>query len=283
MKSFFTLFLTFLISITVFGQTKTNLQKLVETEIAFAQTAEAKGTKTAFLEFLSDEAIIFRPSETNGKTFWKTQPESSALLVWRPSWADISSDGNLGYTTGGWELRPKGKNGEATGFGQYVTVWQKLPDGSFKAVIDNGISFDKSVLQKEWKSPKDAGIGEKAPKPQVDLNVLTDIFSKKKLSSGYFDRLADDVIVLREKHQPFIGKKEAFIGLENLDSEFPPDGFLNLTSKTSKNYGNLMYAWGVYQLTLKDKTIRKWNFMQIWKYREGKWQIVVDVLSPLKG
>jgi hypothetical protein len=139
------------------------------------------------------------------------------------------------------------------------------------------------VLQKEWSAPKDAGTGEKAPKTQVDLNVLTDIFSKKQLSSGYFDRLAEDVIVLREKHQPFIGKKEAFIGLEKLDKEFPPDGFLNLTAKTSKNYGNLMYAWGVYQLTLKDKTIKKWNFMQIWKYREGKWQIVVDVLSPLKS
>lgn len=82
------------------------LQNLVNTEIEFAKTSETKGTKTAFLEFLADEGVIFQPMETNGKTAWKARPESPALLSWRPNWADISSDGNLGYTTGGWELRP---------------------------------------------------------------------------------------------------------------------------------------------------------------------------------
>src|SRR5215210_4448509 len=109
MKIFVALLSMFLFSVIVSAQTKTDLQKLVETEIAFAVTAEAKGTKAAFLEFLSDEAVIFRPSEINGKSFWKSQPESSALLVWKPSWADVSSDGKLGYTTGGWEFLPKGK------------------------------------------------------------------------------------------------------------------------------------------------------------------------------
>jgi hypothetical protein len=76
----------------------TPLQKLVETEQAFARFAEEKGTKAAFLEYLADEGIVFQPTETNGKLFWKNRPDSPAWLNWSPVWADLSSDGNLGYT-----------------------------------------------------------------------------------------------------------------------------------------------------------------------------------------
>lgn len=273
--------LAFLFCVNAFAQTQTDLQKLVATEMAFAKTAELKGTKSAFLEFLADDGIIFVPAETSGKSFWKDRSESPAILSWSPTWADVSSDGNLGYTTGGWESRPRGKTGKATTFGQYASVWRKEPDGGFKAVLDIGVSFDKPALKTVWKAPKDAAAGEKSVKTQVDLGMLTDIYSKKLLSSGYFNHLAEDVIVLRDKRQPFVGKKQAFVEIEKLDRELPPDGFLNLSAKTSKNYGNLMYSWGVYQLTLKDKSIAKWNFAQVWKFRDNRWQIVLDVFTRI--
>ena len=281
MKIFAAFLSMFLFSVTISAQAKTDLQKLVETEIAFAQTAEAKGTKSAFLEFLSDDAVIFRPAEINGKAFWKNQPESPVLLAWKPSWADVSSDGKIGYTTGGWELLPKGKTDKPTAFGQYVTVWQRQSDGNYKAVLDIGVSFDKSVVKSVWNAPKDAGTGEKSPKNKVDSGTLTDIFSKRKLSQGYFMYLADDVIVLREKREPFYGKKQAFVELEKLDREFPPDGFLNFNANISPNYGNMLYARGIYSLTQKDKSVKKWNFVQIWKFRDGKWQIVLDVFTAI--
>jgi hypothetical protein len=43
----------------------------------------------------------------------------------------------------------------------------------------------------------------------------------------------------------------------------------------------MMYVWGVYQLTDKDESVKKWNFMQIWKNRNGKWQIVLDIFRPI--
>jgi ketosteroid isomerase-like protein len=215
----------FLLAVAAFAQTKTDLQKLVETEIAFARTAESKGTKAAFLEFLADDAIVFNPTETNGKLFWKEKAESPALLIWRPSFADISSDRNLGYTTGGWESRPRGKKDRPLTFGQYATVWRKEPDGKFKAVLDIGVSFDKSVIKSNWIAVKDAGIGEKSPKSQVDLGMLTDIYSKKLLSSGYFNHLADDAIILREKRQPFYGKNRRSSNSKDWTRNFRLTGF----------------------------------------------------------
>ncbi|MES2627460.1 MAG: DUF6252 family protein, partial [Bacteroidota bacterium] len=48
-------------------------------------------------------------------------------------------------------------------------------DGTFKNVLDIGVSFDKSVIKSNWNAVKDAGIGEKSPKSLVNLGMLTDI------------------------------------------------------------------------------------------------------------
>ena len=261
---------------------KNNLKELVETEQAFAKTAAEKGTKAAFLEFLADDGVIFTPNEANGKLVWKTRPESPALLSWNPAWADISSDGNLGYTTGGWEFRPKGKTDQPTGFGEYVTLWQRQADGKFKAVLDIGINHaTSSFSDAAWKSPADAGTGAKSVKNGVNSSTLTDIFSNKSLANGYFNYFADDVVVLRDGNLPFYGKQNAYLSLERLDAEFPASAFLNFNGNVSKIFGNLMYIWGVYQLNDKDGTVKKWNFVQIWKHRAGRWQIVLDIFHPI--
>ena len=259
-----------------------NLQKLVETEQSFARAAAEKGTKAAFLEFLSDDGIIFTPTESNGKLVWKNRAESPALLSWNPAWADISSDGRLGYTTGGWEFRPKGKTDQPSGFGEYVTLWQKQADGNFKAVLDIGINHPaSSFTNAAWKSPADAGTGAKSVKAGVGNATLNDIFSNPSLANGYFNYLAEDCIVLRDGNMPFYGKQNAFLALEKLDKEFPPSAFLNFSANTSPVFGNLMYVWGVYQLNQKDGSIKKWNFMQIWKNRGGRWQIALDIFNPI--
>src|SRR5215204_1000080 len=259
-----------------------NLGKLVETEQNFAKTAAEKGTKSAFLEFLADDGIIFNPNESNGKLVWKNRPESPALLSWNPAWADISSDGKLGYTTGGWEFRPKGKADSPTGFGEYVTLWQKQADGIFKAVLDIGINHPSSSFSNAaWKSPVDAGTGAKSVKNGVTNGTLNSVFSNTSMANGYFNYLADDCIVLRDGNMPVYGKQNAFFALEKIDKEFPPSAFLNFSANLSKVFGNLMYVWGVYQLNHKDGSTKKWNFMQIWKNRSGKWEIVLDVFHPI--
>ena len=110
---------------------------------------------------------------------------------------------------------------------------------------------------------------------------MTDIFSKELLSQGYFNYFADDVVVLREGHKTFYGKTDGFLGLEKVDAQFPQGSYLDFKANVSPVFGNMMYAHGVYQLTHKDKSITKWNFAQIWKHRNGRWQIVADLFTPV--
>jgi ketosteroid isomerase-like protein len=279
------------------AQVKPELQKLVEAEISFAAAAEQRGTKAAFMEFLADDGIIFRPEAKNGKSFWRSQPESPALLSWRPAWADISSDGQLGYTTGPWELRPNGKNDQPTAFGQYVTIWKKQADGAFKAVLDIGISHgnptnvaaktEKSspasagVSAVKWKFPTDAGQGDKSVKEQVLLDRLGSIFSQRVMSKKLLGHLADDAVVLREGQMPYVGRAQIAANAEKIDRDFPPDSFLNFEGTATPSQGNLTYAYGVYKLTHKDKSVSRWNFLQIWKYRGGRWQVALDLFMPI--
>jgi len=45
------------------------------------------------------------------------------------------------------------------------------------------------------------------------------------------------------------------------------------------NAAELAYIYNTYILTRADKTTEKGNFVQIWKLRGGKWQIVPDIFS----
>jgi hypothetical protein len=53
---------------------------MVESERKFYQTGQEKGTHAAFLAFLADDAIVFRPGPVNGKEAWEKRPETGLDL-----------------------------------------------------------------------------------------------------------------------------------------------------------------------------------------------------------
>jgi ketosteroid isomerase-like protein len=119
------------LTVGIFGQVNKDLQALAETEKAFARFAAEKDTKSAFLEFAAPDGIVFSPNPVNAIAHWNSRGASKGLLSWQPSFADISSNGVLGWTTGPWEYRPKGKDDAPVAWGEFSTVWQKQPDGNF--------------------------------------------------------------------------------------------------------------------------------------------------------
>jgi hypothetical protein len=269
LRTFYFLFFTF--TFANFAVAQTDLENLVKTEKDFALFTAEKGMKQGFLEYLANDGIIFEPTATNGKEHWKAKPDSPALLAWNPTFADISSDGRLGYTTGDWELRPKGKDDNLTAFGQYITLWQKQIDGKFKAILDIGISHDKPQnVETNWLSPKETMQTE--PTKFFTFLEQSRVFDRSNpatiYNKLYKNNLADDVRILREGKFPIIGKKLADKELKNAAKE------LSLQPKFTFDVKNLAYTYGKYET---DK--EKGSFVQIWKFRNGKWQIVLDIYT----
>ncbi len=73
---------------------------------------------------------------------------------------------------------------------------------------------------------------------------------------------------MREGKLPIIGKKLADKELKNAVKE------LSLQPKFTFDVKNLAYTYGKYET---DK--EKGSFVQIWKFRNGKWQIVLDIYT----
>jgi ketosteroid isomerase-like protein len=102
----------------------------------------ADRNRAAFLALIADQATFGggTPNELKGKDeIWKAwsvffDPKGPAL-TWHPSKADVLAGGDVGYTTGFSERRaPDGTVNK----GNYLTVWKKQKDGSWKAIFDTG-------------------------------------------------------------------------------------------------------------------------------------------------
>lgn len=265
-----------LLSINVFAQT--DLDKLVETEKTFSKTASEKGTKNAFLEFLADDGIIFHPDRVNGKESWKKRAESSELLVWTPEFADISANGVIGYTTGPWELRPNGKDSSPNLFGHFVSVWQRQPKGDYKVVLDIGITHEKVALKPDWNPSVQSNSDEKKSSAADISAYFFEMADSAGFEKAYKTYLADDVRFYREGKLPIIGKKNALDEIKKLSKNK-----IKFAKRSMfLGAGDLGYLSNSYTVLDKaNKEIEKGNFLQIWRLRKGKWEIVLDLFSPI--
>ena len=280
MKKFISFLVIILSFANIFAQTtKEGLEKLVNTEKSFAKTAAEKNTKEAFLTFLADDGVLFNPTVMNGKEFWAKRPTPIALLAWTPEFADISSNGVLGYTTGPWEFRPKGKDDAPAAYGHYVTLWQRQSDGNFKIALDFGISHDKVNLVENWTAPNDTGkeLNENKFSAADASTQFFETAEKEDINKAYKMFAAEDIRLYRDGKIPFLGRKNALEAIKKNKS----------TIKFAKrsvfvSAADLAYINNTYTLFDKDgNESEKGNFLQIWKLRNKKWQIVLDLFKPL--
>lgn len=127
-------------------QTATNA--IVKSDADFAQSVADKN-RERFLTFIAD-ATTFNggtPGELRGRDAvmkqWATFFEPNGpTLTWTPIKGEVFPPGLVGYTTGRSVFREKGADGKVTErLGQYLTVWRKQTDGSWKVVFDTGANL----------------------------------------------------------------------------------------------------------------------------------------------
>lgn len=277
----------FLVLLMIFGgvcgsaaQAVADVQKIIETEKAFAKTAETTNTKAAFLEYMADDGIIFNPGPINGKELWNKRAVAPSKLLWAPEFADISSNGAFGYTTGPWEFRPKGMEDIPAGFGHFVTIWQRQPNGNYRAVLDIGISHEKADLKVECKFPTDTGkeLNEKRISAADSSTVFFETAEKQGLIKAYKALAAEDIRLYREGKFPLLGKKAALGALVKDKTKI--QFYRRSVFVSAADMAYISNGYSVFDEAGK-KQLEKGNFVQIWKLRKGKWRIVLDLFSPL--
>jgi uncharacterized protein (TIGR02246 family) len=114
-----------------------------EADMQFSKAGAAKDLE-GLIAFYADDAALLEPNAplAMGKdairTAWSNLIATPGFGVsWKPTKAEASRGGDMGYTIGTYELTMHDPSGKPqTDRGKYVTVWKKQADGTWKSVVD---------------------------------------------------------------------------------------------------------------------------------------------------
>lgn len=269
------------------------LDSLVEAEHAFARSAAKLGTRNAFLKYLADDAILFRPRATNGKRFLAAQSDVSGLLSWEPALADVSLAADLGFTTGPWSYSPD-PDSDPTAHGQYFTVWKLQPDGSWKVAIDHGTYNPPptnlpSRVERPTAHRADRRRAEREIDPETEIERVlrkdrafaTAIATqgKPQAINAFFTA---DVHVLRDGRQPRRGIDAARAAAAERPGRLT---WRVLGGDVSKS-GDMAFTYGEYEYQPSGAAAPEelGNYVRVWRNLPstgGIWRVAVDLMSPL--
>jgi ketosteroid isomerase-like protein len=276
------------------GQTdrEKTITSLIDAERAFSRTSETKGIREAFLTWLAPDAIVFRPGPVEGRPVYeKMAPANPSVLTWEPEIAEVAASGELGYTSGPYEVRPD-RGAEPTGFGHYISIWKMQADGGWRVLLDIGVQHDR---------PQSAGPVSAVATPQVlktfealspealrdeerAFGVRAGSFEKETASRGSRKALsafaADDIRVYRPGHSPSVGKRafEAII----------PSGAGRIAPGSERRNaayhvglawsGDLAYSFGTFEISKDRAVVETTAYLRIWrKDPSGIWRICLDI------
>ncbi len=222
----------------------------------------------------------------NGKQAWRKRPEKGISLSWKPLFAAISRSADLGYTTGPAEWRKTREDEKPFGYGQFVSVWRKQKDGTWKVVLDLGSelpgpakSEDAPELEFSF-SPELVAKTSAQASPFKKLRGRENEFAEAAKSDSTAALLAaasTAVRVHREGVFPAVGKDAAALMLSvrrgRLSTERAGGGV--------SVAGDLAYGYGKYTLVSPQNTERG-HYLQIWRTdKYGWWQLALDYQAPL--
>lgn len=253
---------------------------MAESEKKFYETGQEKGTRAAFLTFLADDGIVFRPGPINGKEAWGKRPENGFDLIWEPTLAAIARSGDFGYTTGPARWRANKKEEKFLGYGQFVSIWKKQKDGDWKVALDCGIENPEPTGKPE---PLRLVVPDEGPQiksgegrskalslPEAHRKFID--AAKSNSTEAALEVAGEEIRIYREGSFPAVGKDAAGALLRAKAGKI---SFEQLGGDMSSS-ADLAYSYGKYSLR-RDGNTEAGHFFQIWQTDAvGAWKLVVD-------
>jgi ketosteroid isomerase-like protein len=271
------------VALTVDAPIPAALQKMAETERAFARRAQEATVRDAFIEFFADESIGFEPGPVPARESLRKRPPPTVRvqLLWEPRYGDVAKSGDLGYLTGPAETIPPGK---PSSFGNYFSVWKRQAEGEYRVILDVGVTmpekprfapgFTRAKGVPEWTGSESRGQSEGT---LTDADTAFSHALAKGAPEAYQRVLHETARFMRNKVMPLTTRRDT---VEWLNA--------NVTSMTSTPEkaetaasGDLGYTWGPFTEERKDGTKQSGYYVRVWTRKaDGQWQLVADITAP---
>ncbi|MEP6698717.1 MAG: nuclear transport factor 2 family protein [Verrucomicrobiota bacterium] len=264
-------------------RTEDAIRAMVEAEKQFYQTGQEQGTRAAFLLFLADDAVVFRPGPVNGKKAWTERAETGLSLVWQPTFAAMARSADFGYTTGPAEWKAKKEDEKPLGYGQFVSVWKKQKDGTWKVALDVGTENPRPVNSPDGLQMLSTDDGLNAP---VDLTLAHKALreAQKKFAeaarsdstTALLSVATNEIRAYREGVFPSVGKDATALMLSVKRGKMSLEQIAGDMSRS----GDMAYSYGKYTTLAQDN--EQGYYLQIWQTdAKGAWKVVIDLQKNL--
>lgn len=253
---------------------------VIAAERAFAARAGVVGIGPSFLEYMTDDAIVFSPDPRlaravyGGRPPGKTPKEGGTLLNWWPNFAGVARSGDLGFTTG-----PASVNGGKPGV-FYFTVWARQPDGGWKWIYDGGVEADGSAAPGPDATPVNLPLGDAAPVPpdaamdQVRAAEIA-LAARAKADSAQALKavLATDARVQGSTAPPATTPEaiDRELAARARSIAFGPIG------GGASHAGDLVWTYGDARWAES-----RGHYVRVWQRRAGKWALVFDQIVKVE-
>lgn len=295
-------FLVLLLSLgalSAFAQDKQispTLLALFDAERAFAKRCGEVGIRASFLEFFTDEAVVFRPHPVKYKEAVKDRPAPpnplAFALEWEPIFGEVSAAGDMGYDTGPSIFIDKTAEKPTPQYGFFFSVWKKQAEGNWKVVLDVGGAETTEPYTGSRAAKTAPAMQKKAMNAKVNVeaertNLLNAerAFLKSAQTDGmvkaFAKHLSQDARVHRNGVQPILGQDAIaqFLAKTSFIPTWEPM-FADVAQS-----GDLGYTYGSYELketSDSNATTEKGYYARVWKRgANDQWQVALDTTSPL--
>ena len=248
---------------------------LVESERAFTRDVAANGIRDGFLAHLAEESVVFQAGPVDGRRSYEVRPVTNARLAWDPAYAEISSGGDLVWTTGPWTFRP-GEAEPIAAAGHYGSLWRLGKDGLHRVELDIGIVHEPVA---EPPTDPDTRVLAGEPVPSGDwvaeleeADRALSAAAVQDLTAAYAGRAEDDLRVYRVGSLPAGGDAAVPLAVERGPFAWEPVG------AGVSEAGDLGYTYGRARGPEADPGADPGGYLRIWRRGgAGEWRLALDL------
>jgi ketosteroid isomerase-like protein len=199
-------------------------------------------------------------------------------LKWEPEFVQVSSGEDFGISTGPWEAQEYRPNTRPLGTGYFLSAWEKQQDGSWKVILDAGISSPPPQNPHSFSSadviastkPANA-VSSGAEGPETEESKMLERWKANPVSSTYKSFLGAKVRLMRNGHLPSTSQDTINSWLSGMDRliRWKTSG-----SRTSRS-GDLGFTYGYIE-----KAKGAGSYVRFWqKDASGAWKIIIDMMN----
>lgn len=265
----------------------TALASLVAAERAFAAHSMDISTQGAFQAWLADNAVLYRPRAVRAHEYLRARPMPQSLVLgWEPVFADVAAAGDLGYTTGPWIASNRERRDVQPTFGEYVTLWRRQADGSWKAEVDAGIAHEadpvgptglETAPAPKWRGSRSDAAGALRSLLAADSAFAADA-QRNGVEAAFLKRLTPHARLLRNGRYPLkADSAAAFL-------RATPGYTWKVVNGGVSQSGDLGYTFGAYVYLVPGEprqATEGGDYLRIWRRDEtGAWRVALDLTSP---